>query len=370
GKPNWETLLDIDQLSQKDNEKWVFKSASGLHPTYDRFLVHLSKGGGDAIVVKEFDVTKKQFVDNGYFVPEAKGGADFLDMNTVVVSSDFGEGTMTSSGYPRQTRIWKRGTALKDAQLIYEIASTDIGAWGGTMQDGDKRYTYINQWLTTFSSNKVFWIDGQITVLDIPQDTDFKGILSKQAIVQLRSDWTVDGKKYITGSLLSLDFPALLKGQKKVSVILVPDASSSISDVSITKNFLLVNTLTNVTGRLHAYAFNNGTWQSKKVPVPELGTVTVDAVDEASDQYFFTFANFITPPTLYSANAATSSIQKVKSLPAYFDASKYEVKQYKAKSKDGTMVPYFVVASKQVKTDGSNPTLIYAYGGFEISQTP
>jgi prolyl oligopeptidase len=370
GKPSWETLIDIDQLSQQDNEKWVFKQANGLHPTYDRFLIHLSKGGGDAIVVKEFVVTKKQFVDNGFFVPESKGGADFLDMNTVVVSSDFGAGTMTSSGYPRQTRIWKRGTALKDAQLIHEAASTDIGAWGGTMRDGDQRYTYINQWMTTFSSNKVFWIDGKITVLDIPQDTDFKGILSKQAIVQLRSDWTVDGKKYVTGSLLSLDFPALLKGQKKVSVILVPDANSSISDVSITKNFLLVNTLTNVTGQLHAYAFNNGTWQSKKVPVPELGTVSVDAVDEASDQYFFTFANFITPPTLYSANAATASIQKVKSLPAYFDASKYEVKQYKAKSKDGTMVPYFVVASKQVKADGTNPTLIYAYGGFEISQTP
>jgi prolyl oligopeptidase len=202
GKPNWETLLDIDQLSQKDNEKWVFKSANGLHPTYDRFLVHLSKGGGDAIVVKEFDVAKKQFVDNGFFVPEAKGGADFLDLNTVVVSSDFGAGTMTSSGYPRQTRIWKRGTALKDAQLIHEAASTDIGAWGGTMRDGDQRYTYINQWLTTFSSAKVFWIDGKISVLDIPQDTDFRGILSKQAIVQLRSDWTVDGKKYVTGSLL------------------------------------------------------------------------------------------------------------------------------------------------------------------------
>lgn len=370
GKPNWETLLDIDQLSQKDNEKWVFKSASGLHPTYDRFLVHLSKGGGDAIVVKEFDVAKKQFLDNGFYVPEAKGGADYLDLNTVVVSSDFGPGTLTTSGYPKQTKIWKRGTALKDAQLIYEIASTDIGAWGGTMRDGDKRYTYINQWLTTFSSNKVYWIDGKITVLDIPQDTDFRGILSKQAIVQLRSDWTVEGKKYVTGSLLSLDFPALLKGQKKVSVILVPDASSSIADVSITKNVLLVNTLTNVTGQLHAYTFHSGTWQSKKVPVPELGTVSVDAVDEASDQYFFTFANFITPPTLYSANAATASIQKVKSLPAYFDASKYEVKQYKAKSKDGTMVPYFVVASKQVKLDGSNPTLIYAYGGFENSQTP
>lgn len=370
GNPIWETLLDIDELSKKDDIKWVYKGSSGLYPDYNRFLVSLSKGGGDAIVTKEFDAAKKQFVENGFFIDESKGSASYIDENTLIVSSDFGEGTMTTSGYPRQVKSWKRGTLLKDAQLIYEGEISDVGTWGWVLRDGTKAYQMVSQSLTTFSSKNWVWINNKTIELDIPEDASPNGILNNQLIIQLKSDWKVDSKTYKTGTLLSLNFTELLKDKKEIQVIIEPDEFSSISGVSTTKNKLLLNLLTDVTGNLYIYSFSNGKWINEKVKAPGFGRISIVATDDNSDQYFFNFMNFITPSTLYLADANNNTFKAYQSLPAYFDASKYEVKQHKAKSKDGTMVPYFMVSAKGMKNDGTNPTLVYAYGGFEISMSP
>ena len=370
GKLNWETILDIDALSKKDNIKWVFKGASGLYPSYNRFLVQLSNGGGDAVSIKEFDADKKEFITNGFQIDEAKGGASYIDENTLVVSTDFGDGTMTTSGYPNQVKIWKRGTLLKDAQLIYEGKQTDVGTWGGILRGDTKSYIFISRALTSFSAQKLLWIDNKIVTLDIPDDCNINGLLKGQLVVQLKSDWKVASKTYKSGTLLSLDFDKLQKGTKEVLLITEPDEFSSIPEISATKNHLLVNMLTNVTSQLYIYSFNTGKWSSQKVKAPDYGTISLISSDEFTDQFFFQYENFTTPTTLYAADAGTNTFQAVKSLPAYFDAGKYEVKQFKAKSKDGTMVPYFMVSAKNIKLDGSNPTLIIAYGGFEISYEP
>ena len=370
GNPTWETLLDIDKLSEEDDIKWVYKGSSGLYPNYNRFLIELSKGGGDAVVVKEFDVTTKQFIENGFLIEESKGSASYIDENTLIVTSDFGEGTMTTSGYPRQVKLWKRGTSLNDAQLIYEGETSDVGAWGGILRDGSETFTLISRALTTFSSENLVWMNNEIIKLDIPDDASLTGVLNNQLIVQLKSDWTVQTNTYNTGTLLSLNFRELLKGNKEIQVIIEPDEFSSISQVSTTKNKLLIGLLTNVISELHTYSFSKGTWSSEKVNAPDFGRISIVGTDDLSDQYFFDFQNFITPSTLYSADAGDNTFKAHKSLPAFFDASRYEVTQYKAKSKDGTMVPYFMVAAKDLKNDGTNPTLVYAYGGFEISSQP
>ena len=370
GKMNWETLLDIDELSKKDNIKWVYKGASGLYPSYNRFLIELSNGGGDAVYIKEFDADKKQFVENGFQIDEAKGGAGYIDENTVIVSTDFGDGTMTTSGYPNQVKIWKRGTLLKDAQLIYEGQTSDVGTWGGILRGENENYVFISRALSSFTAQKILWINNKIVTLDIPDDANINGILKDQLVVQVKTDWTVAGKTYQGGTLVSLNFKELLKGNKIIQVIAQPDQFSSISEVSATKNQLLVNMLSNVTSELFIYSYSNGKWSSQKVKAPDLGTISLISVDEFSDQYFFQYENFVTPTTLYAANAGDNTFKASKSLPSYFDAGKYEVKQFKAKSKDGTLVPYFIVSAKNMKYDGSNPTLIVAYGGFEISYQP
>lgn len=370
GKLDWKTILDIDELSKKNDIKWVYKGASGLYPSYNRFLIYLSKGGGDAVIIKEFDVNKKEFIENGFFIDEAKGSASYVDENTLIVSTDFGEGTMTTSGYPRQVKLWKRGTPLKDAQIIYEGESSDMGTWGDVLRDGPQAYTIILRRLTFFSGQTFVWINNEAIKLDIPEDSDLKAILNNQVVIQLKSDWSVNAKIYKSGTLLSLNFIALLKGEKKIQEIIEPDECSSISEVSTTKNKLLINLLTDVTGQLYIYSFSSGKWTSQKVDAPRFGSIYIVATNDLSDQYFFDFENFITPTTLYYADASNNTFEAYKSLPAYFDGSKYEVKQYKAKSEDGTMIPYFMVAGKDMKNNGSNPTLLNAYGGFEVSSRP
>jgi len=370
GKFEWETLIDLDEMSKKDNIKWVFKGADGLYPSFKRFLISLSNGGGDAVFIKEFDADKKQFVENGFNVDESKGSASYVDENTLSISSNFGEGTMNTSGYPRQIKLWKRGTLLKDAQLIYEGKQTDTGVWGGIVRDGTKGYFFISRGMTFFKYEYLIWIGDKIVKLDLPEDCSTNGILKNQVIIQLKSDWTVNAKTYKTGTLVSLNFAELLKGNKEIQVIIEPDEFSSISEISTTKNNLLVDVLTNVISNLHIYSFNNEKWTHQKVKAPDFGTINLVTADEFSDQYFFSFQNFITPSTLFSADASRNTFKACKSLPAFFDASKYEVKQFKAKSKDGTLVPYFMVSSKDLKYDNENPTLLKSYGGFEISSQP
>lgn len=371
GNPAWETLLDIDELSKKDDIKWVYKGSTGLYPDYDRFLIELSKGGGDAVVTKEFDAGKKQFIENGFFIDESKGSARYIDKNTLIVSTNYGEGTMTDSGYPRQVKLWKRGTSIHDAQLIYEGESSDAFMSAGyILRDGKKKYTMISRSKTTFSSNQMVWMNEKIIRLDIPNDARIRGILKNQLVIQLKSDWIIDKRRFKTGTLISLDFTELIKGNKVVQEIIEPDQFSSISSISVTKNKLLVTQLKNVTSQLFIYSFNKGDWTSQKVNAPDFGTISGIVTSDLSDQYFFNFQNFITPSTLYSADARNNTFKAYKSLPAFFDADKYEVKQHKAKSKDGTMVPYFMVSAKGMNNDGTNPTLINAYGGFEVSRRP
>ncbi|PWK17937.1 prolyl oligopeptidase family serine peptidase [Xanthomarina spongicola] len=370
GNPVWETLLDIDALSEADDIKWVYKGSSGLYPDYNRFLVRLSKGGGDAVVTKEFDVNSKQFLEYGFKVDESKGSSSYVDENTLIITTDFGKGTLTTSGYPRQVKLWKRGTPLKDAQQIFEGDTTNVQVFGYVLRDGSKAYTMVRQSIDFYTGKTFVWRNNKAIALDIPEDASTNGILNNQLILKLKSDWTVNTKTYKTGTLISLNFTELLKGNKDIQVIIEPDEFSSISRVSTTKNKLLIDLLSNVTSQLYIYSFNNGTWSNEKVKAPDFGTISIVSTNDLSDKYFFNFQNFITPSTLYSADASNNTFKAYQSLPAFFDASKYEIKQYKAKSKDGTMIPYFMVAAKDIKNDGTNPTLVFAYGGFEVSSRP
>ncbi|MCB9447335.1 MAG: S9 family peptidase [Flavobacteriales bacterium] len=370
GNPAWETLLDLDAMSAKDNVKWVFKGADGLYPEYKRFLVSLSKGGADAVVIREFDADAKSFVENGFYVPEAKGSAAYLDENTVIVSSDFGAHTMTASGYPNNVKIWKRGTPLTAATLIHQGDTTDVGSWGYAMRDDKTTYAVIRREITFFSGHDYVWRNNQLTMVDVPEDANIRGVLQNQLIVDLKSDWTVDGKTYKQGAVVSLNFTDLLAGKKSIRQVLEPDAYSSVSEVAVTKNKLLVSMLNDVNGALHVYTFVGGNWNHTKVDAPAHGTISIVGTDEFSDQYFFQFENFLTPTTLFVANASDGTVKPLKSLTAYFDAGKYQVNQIKVKSKDGTEVPYFIVSAKGMKYDGTNPTLLYAYGGFEYSIKP
>lgn len=370
GNPSWEVLLDLDEMSQKDSVRWVYKGSTGLYPDYNRFMVFLSKGGKDAVVMREYDVKTRSFLNDGFSLPEAKGNASYYDENTLIVATDFGDNSLTSSGYPRQVKLWKRGTDIKQARLIYEGQESDVYISGFMVRDHNSSHLLVHRAITFYTNEDFLWYDNRLVKLDLPDDCDINDFIDDQLVISLKSEWKVNGTNFKAGSLVSLDLLSLAKNEKKIALIYEPDDLSSVNGTASTKSRLLVNVLSNVKSELYSYSFSNGRWNRQKVEAPDFGTIYLNSTSDKSDDYYFTYTNFLIPNTLYAANAEKSDIKAVRTMPAYFDANKYKVEQFHSKSPDGALIPYYVVSAKDIRYDGQNPTLLYAYGGFEVPMWP
>jgi prolyl oligopeptidase len=364
----WETVLDLDALSTADHETWVFKGASCLRPDYKRCLVSLSRGGSDASVLREFDTEAKAFVQGGFTLPEAKSSASFRDADTVWVATDFGEGSLTSSGYPRIVKIWKRGTPLPDATVLFEGSREDVGVVGFSLFNMEGRYDVVEVNPTIFTQRTYLVLGGRLVRLAIPEDSSFKGIFRDRVIFSLRTDWNVGGATYRQGCLLAAKLDDLLQGRQDFTVLFEPAARIFLGDVASTRDRILMTTLDNVRGRLYRIGLAGETWTSEAVPLPGDGTVDVAAASDDADLFAYSYEDFLTPSSLYIDDAGIP--ERTKSLPAFFDPAGMRVAQYEAISTDGTKIPYFVVAPKGFEANGETPTLLYAYGGFEIAEVP
>ncbi|MBO0698684.1 MAG: S9 family peptidase [Zavarzinella sp.] len=370
-KPNWETVLDLDALAAAEKENWVWHGANFLQPKYERCLVSLSRGGADATVLREFDVTTKSFVKDGFTVPEAKSRASWKDKDTLYVGTDFGKGSLTPSGYPRVTKEWKRGTKLEDAPLVFEGRSDDMSA--GAYWDLSPGYEreFASRRIAFYSGETFVRRDGKFVKLDKPDDAEVR-VHRQWLYVTPRTEWKVGGKAYAGGSLLAIDFEAFLKGDRDFAVLFEPTGRKSLGGFSPTRNKLILNELDNVTNRLYVLTPDGKSWKREELPgAAPLSSVNASAVDaDESDEYFLIGSNYLTPSTLSHGTLGGKPAEKLKSSPKFFNAEGLEVTQHEAVSKDGTKVPYFQVSRKELKCDGSNPTLLYGYGGFEISMMP
>jgi prolyl oligopeptidase len=369
-QPNWETVLDLDALSEKEKENWVFHGANFLEPKYERCIIALSRGGADASVEREFDVIAKDFVKDGFTVPEAKSRVSWKDKHTLYVGTNFGPDSLTKSGYPRITKQWKRGTRLADATLVFEGQPEDVSAGAAwDLSPGYEREFAIRS--PTFFTNEMFVRrDGKFVKIDKPDDAEANPH-REWLFIRLRTEWLVGGKTYPAGALLAIKFEAFMKGDRNFDVLFEPTERKSLAGYSPTLHHVIVNELDNVANHLYLLTPANGKW--KREPLPEdakFSTIQASAVDsDESDDYFLTVSGYLTPSSLYLGMVGKPA-EKLKSTPSFFNADGLEVTQHEAVSKDGTKVPYFQVARKDLKLDGSNPTLLYGYGGFEISLTP
>lgn len=368
--PKWEVILNLDELAKKEGENWLYKGSNCLYPTYDRCLINLSRGGADATVVREFDIESKSFVKDGFQLPEAKSNLSWIDKDTVYVGTDFGDGSMTDSGYPRVTKLWKRGEPLEKAQTIFEGNKTDVSVGAYVSHDGDEKYKIVYQGLDFYSREYYLVTDKGLVKLDRPIDSNISGIIKGQLLLELKSDWTIGEKTYKQASLLSIDIDDFVAGKKNFTEVLVPDAHTSIAGVSSTKDHVLITTLKDVSSELYRYTFKDGNWTNEKIDMPELGTLSVTGTSDEHNNFFINYQNFLTPSSLYYFDDAKDSASVLKSLPAFFDASPYKVEQKFAKAEDGTQIPYFLVMAKDTELNGKNPTLLYGYGGFEVSLRP
>lgn len=386
----WETLLDLDALSEAEDQRWVWHGAHALpersepggRPTYHRVLIDLSPGGSDSDITREFDLDSLEFVEGGFHRPQSKGGMAWIDRDSVFIYTDFGEGTLTTSGYPRIAKRLRRGQELEAASTVYEGTAGDMYIAAGHDHTPGFERSFVSRTIDFYTSELYLVGAGDtLTLIDVPRSAN-AGLQRDWLVLRLRDDWNVTSPatesehNYGAGSLLTIDFPRFLAGFRDFTVLFEPTASTSLAASTWTKDYLVLNVLEDVKNRLVFWRPDSttGTWEQVDrdlAAIPELASIHVAAVDsDESNDVWVQIDGFLNPPSLALADIDTGESEAIRSTPEFFNTDGLQVSQGFTTSADGTPIPYFLVAGENAPTDGTSPTLLYAYGGFEISLTP
>lgn len=364
GQPEWQTVLDIDALARTEKENWVYKGVNCLPPAYDRCMVNLSPGGTDAGVAREFSVSEKRFIADGFVIPKGKNGYTWLDADTLLVSADWGGGR-TESGYARDVRLWKRGTPFSAAERIHESPITDVVTSPVVLRHKEETATLIVRRPTFFSQQVYRWQPNEgLKPLPLPKRIAMHGLFGRQIVVTAREAWTHGGQTVPAGALIAVDID-----RETVSTIFVPADKQAIAAVRITESSIVIAMLEDVVGRIKRFRFDSTGWTATDVALPDRGVVRFAGTSSSFDGFFVVFESMTQPQSLYFVEK-NDAVEPVTGLPAFFDASDVRVEQHFATSRDGTRVPYFVMGRTDVLSKGPAPTIQYGYGGFSIPILP
>lgn len=374
-KPAWKTIIDFDALAKKENENWIYKGMTCLEPDETLCMISLSRGGKDAVVMREFDMKKKAFITtHGFTLPEAKTMLSWVDKDSLLVGTDFGPGSLTTAGYPRLIKLWKRGTALAAATLVFEGQPNDVWAQSDQMNHGGKQVSVISRGIDFFNTEEYVYDakKGEKALFPKPAAAELAGYFQGLFLYKLRNPWTFNAMSYPAGALVSIDAAAAGRALQPadVQVIFTPKANQAFGDVLEMKTKIAFSVLEDVKGKVYTSFLNNNKWEAAApLDIPGNGNIILSTSNDEADQFLYLYENFNQASTLYSYNFKNKPVL-LKSLPARFDAKDVIVDQKFAVSKDGTKVPYFLIYKKNIKFDGTAPTLQYGYGGFTVSQAP
>jgi prolyl oligopeptidase len=367
-RSDWETLIDLDALSKAEGKNWIFKGSSCLPPEDRLCLVRLSDGGGDAVELREYDTGAKAFVSGGFRFASGKQRATWLDSDTILIARDFGPGTLSRSGYPFVVKQVKRGEPAGQAKEIFRGEPAEVSAFAEVLRGsvGQVEHVLLARSVAAFQTR--YWLlagDGRTRALDLPLKNDVRGYLDRRLIVSINEDWPASDahSAFAAGDLIAYE-PVTGQGE----LIFHPGPTQTVNDATVTQNRLLVELLDNVNGAIDVYQRGLGGWRAQRLELPQGSALTVQAADRGSDRAYVASESFLEPTALWSVDAASGAVAKVRSLPARFNAAGDVVEQRFALSKDGTPIPYWLVRPKQMK--GPAPTLMFGYGGFQISETP
>ncbi|MDP3173099.1 MAG: prolyl oligopeptidase family serine peptidase [Phenylobacterium sp.] len=371
-EPEWRTILDLDAVSAAEKANWVWKGANCLAPEERLCLVQLSDGGKDAVEVREFDTRTGAFVSGGFVSPQSKQDVAWIDADTLLIGRDWGADTLTESGYPFVLKSWKRGTPLSQARELFRGAKSDVAVQPAVLRDSEGRVQAViaQRQVSFFEAEYHLLTDKGPVKLPFPLRSTLHGLVDGQLALTLEQDWPEQG--FREGDLVAYDLAALKAAPATARGVLVlrPSESQAIEQVATTRGRLVVALYENVKGGIVSFAHGPGGWTSKALEMPRDVSVSIASTSERDDRLLVNVAGFLTPNTQRLADAASGAGEVLKTMPPRFDASKLQVDQHWATSKDGTRVPYFVVHRKDLKLDGTAPTLLYAYGGFQVSITP
>ncbi len=364
-QPEWDVLIYVDEIAAAEDENWVWAGADVIEPDHHLALVSLSRGGSDAAVVREFDMVTRQFVAGGFELPEAKTQITWQDEDTVLVGTDFGEGSLTESGYPRLVKRWRRGQSLAGAETVFSAAADDVIVAAAVDRTPGFERTMISRAIDFFN-DEVYELRGaELIRIDAPTDATVSAHRNG-LLIELRSDWFTGSAQYAAGSLLAAGYDEFLAGTAELTVVFEPDEHTSLNSYAWTRDKLVMVTLADVASRVEIVT--PGTWQAAPVPGLPANTNTVIVTsDDLGDEIFLDSSGFDTPSRLLHGPAG-GELTEIKRAPSFFDAADLVVTQYFAESDDGTAIPYFVVGHRHVKAPG--PTLLSGYGGFEVANTP
>jgi prolyl oligopeptidase len=374
--PDWTTVLDLDQLSKDEHANWVYKGQTCALPQERLCLIALSDGGEDATTLREFDLETDRFVDGGFTLAHSKQSADWLDPDTLLVARDWGPGSLTASGYPFVVKVLHRGQTLSQAQMVFHGDPTDVEVAPRVLVDSQgHRAALIVRGVTTFETETYLLDDHGVDALNLPKKSSVEDLVAGRLIISLKEDWTPTpgGQTFAQGSVVAIDLAAARSEPDKLFPTLVwaPSPREALQEVSAVKDRLILTTLDKVRGRAYVLTPTpEGGWSQAKIDLPDNSAIGLVSTSRQDDRSYLSVSSFLMPTSLWLNDAWRGSLTEVKSLPPKFDASNLVTEQFEATSKDGTKVPYFVVHRKDIKYDGANPTLLYAYGGFEISMTP
>jgi prolyl oligopeptidase len=370
-EPQWETVLDVDALARDEGKPWALGERFWRRPDETRVLLQLSPGGGDAVEVREFDVEKLQFVPGGFVVPTAKSRVGWAGDDALYVATDFGPGTLTTSGYPRIVKRWTRGTPLSEARTLHEAPPESVWALARRLGSGrDAVHVLVEG--TTFWTSRFFLIEGDVlTPLTIPATANVVDALNGRLVIWLKEDWARgSAEPFKAGAVVIADPRALVEEAGAVELLAPADERTVVQAVEVGTDDVLVTYLDNVRGRLMRLVPEGKQWRREVVAFPDHGTVEVVSVAADTGDAWVKFESFTTPPTLFRVAAGGKVPEQIKAQAPTFDGGRFAVEQLWCTSADGTRVPYFVVGAKGMKRDGSNPVWMFSYGGFENSLTP
>ena len=363
--PDWEVMIDVDDLARMEGENWVWSGADVIEPDHTVALISLSRGGSDAGVVREFDMRSKSFVPGGFELPEAKSRVGWEDHDTLLVGTDFGPGSLTESGYPRIVKRWRRGQPLAEAETLFTGSTTDVIVAAGADRTPGYERTLITRAIDFYNDETYQLRSGELVRIGAPTDAGVS-VHRDWLLIELRTDWHTGTADFRAGSLLAADYEGFIAGTAQPTVVFEPDERTCLHQYSWTRDKLVMVTLADVASRVEVVT--PGSWTREPVQgCPPSSTTVIVAADDTGDEIFLDSSGFLTPSTLLHG-AADAPLEPIKTAPSFFDASEMGVAQHFATSDDGTRIPYFVVG--RLDSGSPAPTLLGGYGGFEVAQTP
>ncbi len=371
-EPQWEIILDLDQLSRDENENWVYGGRQRLQPNSSRYLLNLSRGGKDAVVTREFDVSTGQFIPDGFNVPEGKNSLTPLDEDTVLIGKTSDEWSVTSSGYPRVIHLWHRGEALEKAKPIFEVLPSDLSASAMLLHDFKRKHVILMRNIAFYNTEYFLRTPGgQLRQLQVPRSSAIFGIKRDKIYLRIKEDTEAGGKHFSANSLLRIDLNA--SGLENAEVVFQAGKNQSIQNLDLNDETLFVTVLDNILSRVIEIELKDGAaFHQRQLPLPTTGILNYTSPDDEDPTSFASlyYTDHLTPYAQYAVDEESHSLTLLKSERVGFDSSPFTVTQKFATSADGTKIPYFVLHKKDLELNGRNPTLMYGYGGFEISMTP